>query len=47
MMSFYPRTRTLCLNSMEIYKEALSTGLSPVWAVNPWSNRLHRRSSKN
>ncbi len=32
MMSFYPRTRTLCLNSMEIYKEALSTGLSPVWA---------------
>ena len=32
MMSSYPRTRTLCLNSMEIYKEALSTGLSPVWA---------------
>ena len=23
MMSFYPRTRTLCLNSLEIYKEAL------------------------
>ncbi len=32
MMSFYPRTRTLCLNSMEIYKEALSTGRSPVQA---------------
>ena len=32
MMSFYPRTRTLCLNSMEIYKEALSTGTSPVQA---------------
>ena len=26
MMSFYPRTRTLCLNSMEIYKKASSTG---------------------
>ena len=32
MLSFYPRTRTLCLNSMEIYKEALSTGVSPVQA---------------
>jgi len=30
MMSFYPRTRTLCLNSMEIYKEALSAGLAAV-----------------
>jgi nucleoside 2-deoxyribosyltransferase len=30
MMSFYPRTRTLCLNSMEIYKNALSAGLPPV-----------------
>ena len=30
MMSFYPRTRTLYLNSMEIYKEALSAGLSAV-----------------
>jgi nucleoside 2-deoxyribosyltransferase len=29
MMSFYPRTRTLCLNSLEIYKKALSTGMSP------------------
>jgi nucleoside 2-deoxyribosyltransferase len=30
MMSFYPRTRALCLNSMEIYKKATSTGLPPV-----------------
>jgi nucleoside 2-deoxyribosyltransferase len=29
MLSFYPRTRTLCLNSMEIYKKALSMGVSP------------------
>jgi nucleoside 2-deoxyribosyltransferase len=32
MVSFYPRTRTLCLNSIEIYKEALSTGLPAVRA---------------
>jgi len=32
MMSFYPRTRTLCLNSMEIYKKALSAGMLPVRA---------------
>ena len=32
MMSFYPRTRTLCLNSMEIYKKATSMGLTPVLA---------------
>jgi nucleoside 2-deoxyribosyltransferase len=32
MMSFYPRTRTLCLNSMNIYKKALSTGMSPIQA---------------
>src|SRR5215469_3858824 len=30
MMSFYPRTRSLCLNSMEIYKKALSPDKSPV-----------------
>lgn len=30
MISFYPRTRSLCLNSMEIYKRALSLGGSPV-----------------
>jgi nucleoside 2-deoxyribosyltransferase len=29
MVSFYPRTRTLCLNSLELYKEALSTGMLP------------------
>src|SRR6266436_1112932 len=32
MMSFYPRTRTLCLNSMEIYKKALSSGMNLVSA---------------
>ncbi len=32
MMSFYPRTRTLCLNSMEIYQKASSTGMSPAGA---------------
>jgi nucleoside 2-deoxyribosyltransferase len=29
MLSFYPRTRTLCLNSLEIYKKALSAGMLP------------------
>jgi nucleoside 2-deoxyribosyltransferase len=32
MMSFYPRTRTLCLNSIEIYKKATSMGMSPMRA---------------
>lgn len=32
MMSFYPRTRTLCLNSMEIYKNARNKGIDPVSA---------------
>jgi nucleoside 2-deoxyribosyltransferase len=32
MVSFYPRTKTLCLNSMELYKKALSLGMSPVQA---------------
>ena len=32
MMSFYPRTRTLCLNSIEIYQKASSTGMSPMRA---------------
>src|SRR6201995_1357674 len=30
MMSFYPRTRTLCLKSLEIYKKALSAGAAPM-----------------
>ena len=29
MMSFYPRTRSLCLNSLEIYKKSLNTGVPP------------------
>jgi nucleoside 2-deoxyribosyltransferase len=32
MISFYPRTKTLCLNSMELYKKSLSRGMSPVQA---------------
>src|ERR1700693_3367364 len=32
MISFYPRTQTLCLNSMELYKKALSLGMSPLEA---------------
>jgi hypothetical protein len=30
MMSFYPRTKKLCLNSLEIYKLGLGRGMSPV-----------------
>jgi nucleoside 2-deoxyribosyltransferase len=33
MLSFYPRTRTLAMNSMQIYKEALAAGVSPVQAA--------------
>ena len=32
MISFYPRTRTLFLNSMELYKQALGPGISPIQA---------------
>src|SRR6516165_2126084 len=32
MLSFYPRTRNLCLNSLEIYKASIAEGLSPVQA---------------
>ena len=33
MLSFYPRTRSLFINSMEIYKNALSTGSGPMQAA--------------
>jgi nucleoside 2-deoxyribosyltransferase-like protein len=33
MMSFYPRTRTLCLNSMEIYGLSIRKGSNPVQAA--------------
>lgn len=33
MMSFYPRTRTLCLNSMEIYGLSIRKGSNPVLAA--------------
>jgi nucleoside 2-deoxyribosyltransferase len=32
MMSFYPRTKTLCLNSLEIYKLGFKSGVSPIEA---------------
>jgi nucleoside 2-deoxyribosyltransferase len=32
MMSFYPRTKSLCLNSLEIYKLSLGRGMSAVKA---------------
>src|SRR6516165_4048559 len=33
MLSFYPRTRTLTANSIQIYKNALATGATPVEAA--------------
>ncbi|MFZ0505387.1 MAG: nucleoside 2-deoxyribosyltransferase [Chthoniobacterales bacterium] len=33
MLSFYPRTKTCCLDSMALYKTALSEGLDPVGAA--------------
>jgi len=30
MLSFYPQTKTLCLNSMEIYKLSIGRDRSPV-----------------
>lgn len=33
MLSFYPRTETCCLDSMALYKGALSEGLDPVAAA--------------
>jgi hypothetical protein len=40
MMSFYPRTKTLCLNSSEIYKLGLGRGMSPVNAGNSMVDRV-------
>ena len=33
MLSFYPRTKTCCLDSMALYKTALAQGLDPVGAA--------------
>jgi nucleoside 2-deoxyribosyltransferase len=33
MLSFYPRTKTCCLDSMSLYKAALAEGLDPVAAA--------------
>jgi nucleoside 2-deoxyribosyltransferase len=46
MMSFYPRTRALCLNSMEIYKKALSTEMDPVRAGQSLVEQVARAAVK-
>jgi nucleoside 2-deoxyribosyltransferase len=40
MLSFYPRTRTLAANSMQIYKNALATGATPVEAAYELVDRI-------
>ena len=40
MLSFYPRTRTLAANSMQIYKNALATGATPVQAADQLINQI-------
>ena len=40
MLSFYPRTKTLCLNSLEIYKLAFGRGISPVDAAENMVDRV-------
>jgi nucleoside 2-deoxyribosyltransferase len=40
MLSFYPRTRTLAANSMQIYKNALATGATPIQAADQLINQI-------
>src|ERR1700736_3111602 len=40
MMSFYPRTKTLCLNSLEIYKLGFKSGVSPIEAGHSMVERV-------
>ncbi len=40
MLSFYPRTRTCCLDSMALYKTALSQGLDPSGAADWMLNQV-------
>jgi nucleoside 2-deoxyribosyltransferase len=40
MLSFYPRTKTCCLDSMALYKTALSGGLDPAAAAGQMLNQI-------
>lgn len=40
MLSFYPRTETCCLDSMALYKAALTQGLDPVGAADSMLDRI-------
>lgn len=43
MMSFYPRTRILCLNSMDIYSLSIRQGSSPVRAAQDMIKAIARQ----
>jgi nucleoside 2-deoxyribosyltransferase len=40
MLSFYPRTKTRCLDSMALYKAALAQGLDPVAAADSMLDQI-------
>src|SRR6516165_12079665 len=40
MISFYPRTKTLCVDSMALYKTGLSQGLDPSGAADWMLNQI-------
>jgi nucleoside 2-deoxyribosyltransferase len=40
MLSYYPRTRTCCLDSMALYKTALAQGLDPVAAADSMLDQI-------
>jgi nucleoside 2-deoxyribosyltransferase len=40
MLSFYPRTKTCCLDSMSLYKSALAQGLDPVAAADSMLDQI-------
>jgi nucleoside 2-deoxyribosyltransferase len=40
MLSFYPRTKTCCLDSMALYKTALAQGLDPAGAADWMLNQI-------
>lgn len=46
MISFYPRTQSLCLNSMELYKKSLSLGMSPGQAGQSLVEQVAREAIK-
>jgi len=43
MLSFYPRTKTCCLDSMAFYKAALAQGLDPVTAADSMLDQIAAR----